>query len=101
MIEPDLFDYRSYPETPGYRPTDTSYAAAQSVDASKLQKLVVGALAQYGPMSADECAGKLGCNILSIRPRLTELKRLGRVIDTGERRKNSSGRRAAVFALAA
>jgi predicted ArsR family transcriptional regulator len=99
-MEPDLFAY-GYPDTAGYRYTDTSQAAAQSVDAKTLQKLVVGALAQYGPMTADETAGKLGRNILSIRPRLSELRAQDRVRDTGERRPNASGRSAAVFALAA
>lgn len=98
MTEPDLFEY---PYSPGYRQTDTSYAAAQTVDAKTLQKLVVGALAQYGPMTADETAAKLVTSILSIRPRLSELKLDGRVVDTGQRRENTSGRRAVVWALVA
>jgi predicted ArsR family transcriptional regulator len=99
MTEPDLFAY-GYPNSPGYRLTDTSIAAAQSIDNKTLQKLVAAELSK-APGTADEIAGRLGRNILSIRPRLTELKRLGRIVDTGIRRPNASGRSAAVFALAA
>lgn len=98
----DLFDYRSsYPINAGYKIDGTSREAAETVDAKTLQKLVVGALAQYGPMTADQTAAKLGCNILSIRPRLSELSAQNRVCKTGERRKNASGKFASVFALKA
>lgn len=101
--EPDLFayGYNTYPNCAGFKAHGTSEQAASSVDAKTLQKLVIGALAQYGPMTSDEAAGKLGLNILSIRPRLSELRAQNRIVDTGERRKNASGRRAAVFALRA
>lgn len=99
MTEPDLFAY-GYPVSPGYRPTDTSMAAAQSIDSKTLQRLVVAELSK-APGTADEIAGRLGRNILSIRPRLTELKLEGKVVDTGMRRPNASGRSAAVFKLAA
>lgn len=103
MTQPDLFPFGepTYPYSPGHRGVETSIAAAQSIDARTLQKLVVGALAQYGEMTADEIAARLGLSILSTRPRCTELKRLGRIRDTGERRPNASGRNAAVFSLAA
>jgi len=49
-------------------------------------------------LTADEVAGRLGLSILSIRPRITELARLGKVRDSGERRRNGSGRKAIVWA---
>ncbi|MGU3316308.1 hypothetical protein ACLBWH_12225 [Sphingomonas sp. M6A6_1c] len=49
-------------------------------------------------LTADEVAGRLGLSILSIRPRLTELARLGRVRDSGSRRRNVSGKQAIVWA---
>lgn len=100
MTEPDLFSL-GYPHSPAYRVgSDTSFAAAESVDANTLRAKVLEALAM-GPATADECAARLGISILSARPRLTELKRMGRIIDTGTRRPNASGRSAAVFRLAA
>ena len=50
-----------------------------------------------GNYTADEVAERLGESVLSIRPRITELKRMGRIEDTGLRRTNESGHRAAVM----
>jgi hypothetical protein len=50
-------------------------------------------------MTADECAHRLGMNILSVRPRFTELKALGLIHDTGLRRRNWSTRMAKVMDL--
>lgn len=98
MAGPDLF---TYPHTPGYRRTDTSFAAAQAIDAKTLRSKVLDVLAKVGPLTADQCAEQIGVSILSTRPRLTELKALGKVVDTGVRRPNASGRAAAVWRLAA
>lgn len=98
--EPDLFQY-GYPTSPGFRMgSDTSLAASQSVDANTLRARVLAEL-RKAPGTADEIAARLGLSILSTRPRLTELKRMGRIIDTGTRRPNASGRSAAVLKLAA
>lgn len=98
--EPDLFQF-GYPHSPAYRVgSDTSFAAAESVDASTLRARVLAEL-RKAPGTADEIAARLGLSILSTRPRLTELKRMGRICDTGERRPNASGRSAAVLKLAA
>lgn len=92
-----------YPATPGFRVPGTSEAAAESMvsKAAGLRAKVVAALGEAGPLTADECAGRLGLSVLSIRPRFTELKELGRVADTGVRRENTSGRNAIVWKVAA
>jgi predicted ArsR family transcriptional regulator len=59
------------------------------------------ALEQSGPMTSDEVADMLGRTVLAVRPRLTELKLKGLVVDTGTRRANDSGRMAAEFKAAA
>lgn len=91
-----------YPDSPGFQQQDTSYTAAESMNQSapRLRQQCVQALALRN-MTADEVAKDVGASILSIRPRITELKREGLLHDTGERRKNSSGRNAIVWSLRA
>lgn len=93
----DLF---SYPHAPGAQKRETSQeAAASAVDAApQLRAKALAVLEHSNGLTADEVAGRLGLSILSIRPRVTELSRLGKVRDTGNRRLNVSGRRAIVWA---
>lgn len=91
-----------YPEAPGHKaPIDTSEAAAISMIpiAPSIRYKVYASLFQYGPQTADEVAGKLGLSILSVRPRFSELAASGRLIDTGDRRSNSSGKMAKVWKI--
>ena len=92
----DLF---SYPQAAGYTDPDTSKAAAKSTDAAGLRAKVMDALNAYGPMTADECAGRLGLSILSVRPRFTELRALGKIYDTHRRHRNESGKLAKVMCV--
>lgn len=102
----DLFDYRapSYPRSPGFLDRDTSRKAAVYV-AERVNALrgrsfaVVSAAGSYG-RTADEVADILDETVLSIRPRFTELLRLGKIRDSGQRRKNESGRSAKVWIAA-
>jgi predicted ArsR family transcriptional regulator len=91
----DLF----YPLEPGWKATDTSEAAAESMKptAHGLQVICLNVLRVHGPLTADECAGKLYISALAIRPRFTELKRLGKIEDTGTRRRNASGKSTIVW----
>lgn len=87
-----------YPKTPGYKDGDTSREAAEHIapSAAILREQVYAVLCQK-PMTADECADTLGLSCLAVRPRVTELYQLGRIEDSGIRRKNISGRRAKVM----
>lgn len=93
-----LFDH-SYPSSPGFREPDTSRKAAESMapTASLLREKCLAALRQHGPMTADEIAERVGITPFSCRPRCTELLALGHIADTGERRRNDSGRSAKVW----
>jgi predicted ArsR family transcriptional regulator len=91
----DLF---TYPHAPGAQDRDTSRAAAAEIDAPLLRARALAVVERSNGLTADEVAGKLGLSILSIRPRLTELSRLGKVRDSGQRRPNASGRNAIVWA---
>lgn len=91
----------NYPETPGYKKTGTSEDAADSMrkKAPSLQQKVLDVLF-HQDLTADECAAEIGKSLLSIRPRLTELLRLGKIADTGITRQNDSGKQATVWRLA-
>lgn len=87
-----------YPDTPGHQPPDTSREAAPTAsEAKRLRNRVLDYLKHNGPKTADECADALNLSVLSVKPRLTELKRKGHIADTGARRKNASGKNAAVL----
>lgn len=90
----DLF---GYPQQAGFKARETAEAAAASIPAADLRARVLALVERTNGVTADECAGRLGLSILSVRPRFSELARLGKVRDTGERRKNASGRSAIVW----
>lgn len=84
------------------QPSDTSRAAAESIapTAELLREQCFASLRDHGPATADAVAARLDLSILSVRPRFTELKKAGRIVDTGLRAKNASGRSAAVWKAA-
>jgi predicted ArsR family transcriptional regulator len=90
-----------YPSQPGWKGMETSRAAADDVapKAPRLREMVLVALRDK-PRTADECADHLGIDKLSIRPRCSELSALGKIVDTGDRRLNASGKRAVVWGAA-
>tara|TARA_Y100000588_G_C14209996_1_gene906288 strand:- start:1576 stop:1884 length:309 start_codon:yes stop_codon:yes gene_type:complete len=92
-----------YPAHPGARDRDTSIAAADAIapQAPNLRTATKSALAASEPhgLTADEVAAVLGLSILSIRPRVTELSRMGVIEDSGARRANQSGKRAIVWRM--
>lgn len=86
-----------YPYAAGYKRDGTSSDAAAYVDAGTLRGQVLASLRVQGPATADEVAARINIDRLSIRPRLSELQHLGKVRDSGLRRRNASGRYAMVF----
>ncbi len=100
--QPNLFhpvSHQSYPESAGWKRTDTSRAAAESLDAATVRGEVLRWLRQHGAHTADETAAALEQSVLTVRPRFSELRALGRIVDTGARRVNtSSGKSAIVWA---
>lgn len=99
----DLFEAADrYPHAPGAKTGGTSQEAADKTKrrAPLLRNLCLDLLIASTGLTADEVAGRAGFSVLSIRPRLTELRALGLIKDSGERRKNASGHRAAVWVVA-
>jgi predicted ArsR family transcriptional regulator len=88
-----------YPSAPGFKDRDTSREAAEAIrpDAARLRAMCLRKLKDVGTATADEVAALLDLSVLSVRPRFTELLHAGEIRDTGERRKNGSGRSAKVW----
>ena len=85
----------------GHRRIDTSEdAAADAADGAPFYRLMVlQDLNMNGPSTADEVADRLNQSPLTIRPRVSELRTAGKIRDTGARRRNASGKSAAVWEL--
>ena len=82
----DLLDLLDKPETP-----DTP-------DRARLRNMVLAELRKTPRgLTADEIAQQLSESILNVRPRVSELVTSGHVVETSERRKNRSGKRAIVW----
>jgi hypothetical protein len=90
-----------YPDAPGHRGIDTSIEAAEHIasHSGRLQKLALATIREAGAagLTALELAARLQVDRFSIQPRTTELKRLGLIRDSGQRRQNPSGVNAIVW----
>jgi hypothetical protein len=85
------------------RPTDTEVAAAKSVESqvTKLRMDVFAFVASRGDWGATgwEIYSRTGIWIYTVKPRLTELKKLDLIVDNAQRRKNGNGRDEIVYVL--
>jgi hypothetical protein len=98
---PNTIKPRAYPEAPGSRVPGTSQEAAAAIagHATRLRKVVLREFlaAGQGGLTPDQAARRVEESILSVRPRVTELKVAGLLVPTGERRANDSGMSAGVL----
>jgi hypothetical protein len=87
-----------YPERPGFKAFGASKEAAGQAagSAARLRRAVLAEL-RVRPGTADEIAARLRRSVLSIRPRVSELKAMNEITTTGERRPNESGMSASVW----
>lgn len=91
----------TYPNTPGWKEAETSKDAAESVrDRARILREAALALIEEVGLTSDEIAQCLGESVLSIRPRVSELRRMKLVTKSGLRRANASGRMAHVWKIA-
>jgi len=81
---------------------DTSKIAAQKArDLALAHKaLVVSVLKQGRPYTSEEIAAMLRLDPLQVMKRISDLRKDNLIEDTGARRENQSGRKAAVWKLA-
>lgn len=100
----DTLGDQLYPTSPGYKKVGTSQDAARSVArrSGALKNRALDAIKNAGTagLTADECAAVLGESVLSIRPRFSELLGAGLIRETGQRRRNASGKMADVLVAA-
>lgn len=94
-----LFDSPYRDGLPGAKREGTSRDAALAIAprAPNIRQQVYDAFQHYGPMTADECAARLNISILTVRPRVSELRTKGLLFETGQRRPNASGVQAEVL----
>ena len=91
----------AYPNAPGHRNVETSIAAADALapKLGRLQRMAETAIRDAGwlGLTADELAARLNMDRWSIQPRTSELKRKGLIRDSGQRRRNTTGKMAIVW----
>lgn len=84
-----------YPHLAGHYGVDTSIAAAEIINDKlpQLQGEVFAMVVSAGErgMTGDEIAAALGWDKWRVRPRTSELRRLRRIVDSGQRRPSDSG----------
>ena len=99
MVQEDLF---TYPHVPGWKARETSRQAAEDMKpkAPTVRNKILGLLTPALALTADEAAEMLGLSILTVRPRFSELALDGKLVDSGHRRRNGSGKSAIVWRLA-
>jgi len=92
------------PSAPHVAGSETSRQAAEGIEAhvGRLQELVLEYIKGCGPSGAtdEQISLGLGLHTDTTRPRRVELRNLGLVRDSGQRRKTSSGRQATVWVAA-
>lgn len=91
-----------YPHAPGAKgPDGTSQEAAEAIRPSvkRLRHIALRTLGELGAATVLETVAVAEVPRESLQPRFSELRALGLVEATGERRRNPSGKNAAVLRL--
>jgi len=94
----------TYPYAARHRGVETSIASADALTPKlgRLQSMAEAAIRDAGilGLTADELAARLDMDRWSIQPRTSELRRKGLIRDSGQRRKNATGKLAIVWIAA-
>ena len=97
-----MMEDKLYPYSPGSQDSDTSIEAAELIKegAETIRKKVFDVIVNKGVFGAtpDEIADLLALSAFTIRPRVTELYKQGK-IERKEKRKNKSGRLAYAYVV--
>ena len=99
------FDFDKYPNVAGHRNVRTSIQSAEEINPyiSRIKKMIAIELESVFPdgLTGTELALRLKKNILTIRPRTTEMKLLGIIMDTEKTKKNDAGKSEIIYKLRA
>ncbi|WP_294211371.1 hypothetical protein [uncultured Sphingomonas sp.] len=90
----------TYPTQDNHRGVDTSIdaAAMAALTSSELRQIVLKTLCQHPEnLTVDQVCAIAERPRYSLQPRFTELRKMGMIRDTGERRQNVSGASAIVW----
>lgn len=93
-----------YPSEPGFKGNaDTGREAAEAMQSKcgRLQQMALAHIraAGAGGYTADELSAAMGMDRWTVQPRTSELKAKGLIVDSGQRRRNVTGKRAVVWTL--
>jgi hypothetical protein len=91
-----------YPNSPGFKahgPSEEAAKAIGSVVKTLRDQVRQTIAANPQGLTADEVAQRLDRSILSVRPRVSELRRLGEIRQSGERGRNQSGLSASIWII--
>jgi len=88
-----------YPEGPGYKQKGATSQEAAEQGEKKFETIRRKVRAEYdqGNFTPDEIAWRIEDTPANVRPRCSELRKMGELEPTGERRKNDSGASAQVL----
>ena len=91
-------DNLGYPHEAGHRGVSTSIEAVEAINPrlGNLQQKVLADIRAAGAVgrTSRECAASIGLDYDSVQPRISELRRMAKVRDSGFRRLNGTGKRA-------
>jgi hypothetical protein len=97
------FDFDKYPHKAGHRGVRTSIKSADDINPQlrRLHKMIMIELESVFPegLTGTELSQRLKRNILTIRPRTTEMKILGMIVDTDKTKKNDAGKPEIIYKL--
>ena len=97
------FDFDKYPHKAGHRGVRTSIKSADDINPhlSRLHKMIAIELESVFPggLTGTELSQRLKRNLLTIRPRTTEMKLLGVIIDSEKTKKNDAGKPEIIYKL--
>jgi len=104
LFDNELHDRFESPGLPFIKTSDTSVEAAQSMRtrAPDLRELVFSYFKRHrGGLTCDEVEALSGLSHQSASPRIFELAKAGRIVDSGKRRRTRGGRGAVVYIIPA
>ena len=94
-----MADYPGHPGSKGSSGTSKEAAEAITPMVAHLRKVALAMLDQLGEATPLECCEFAGLPRETLEPRFSELRAIGLIEPTAERRRNPSGRSAAVLRL--